>query len=215
MNAIVIRIVALLALVAGLFAGAAVPSVADPGPPRAIAAKSEPLIRPSCKKEFLRAWHQISHIQLPDASYYYESRRKAMQVMYDQLRWLVADPQAHDLIPGHEAMAARDREAYQPIVARQRDKDYKAVKTLRATYLKGNCLSDRGKDQFKTAMRYLKESFEDIYRAEANLFGMEGAVITAQVDLAGQYLTDADLEYATIDEHFPKVVAAYQQFKHA
>lgn len=215
MHAIAIRLVAAIALIAGLLVGAAVPSLANPGPLRVAAGKSEPLIKQSCQKKFIREWRRIHHQSVTHADYYYEGRRKAMQVMYDQLRWLLADPQAHELIPAHEAMVARDRETYQPLVAKQRDEYYKEVDTFRATYRHSKCLSDRGKDLFKTGMRYLRRTFEDIYKAHGKLFGMEGAVITAQADLAGQYLQDADLEHATVVENLDHSLAVYEKFRDA
>lgn len=215
MNAISIRIAATIALTAGLLAGATAPTLADPAPPHVVAAKSEPLIKKSCRVAFIAKWRRIHHRSVTHADYYYESRRKAMQVMYDQLRWLLADPTTHDLIPAHEAAVARDRQTYQPLVAKQRDEYFKEVDTFRAKYLRGTCLSKDGKVLFKTGMRYLRAIYKDIYKAHENLFGMEQAVETAQADLAGQYLQDADLEHETVVENLDHSIDVYQQFRHA
>lgn len=213
MNAISIRITAAFALIVGLLAGSPSPALADLGPPHAVSAKTEPLIKKGCGKRFIRQWRRINHRSVTHADYYYESRRKAMQVMYDQLRWLLANPEAHDLIPAHEALVARDREEYQPLVAKQRDEYYEEVDTFRATYLKGTCLSKDGKDLFKAGMRYTRRTYQDIYTAHAKLFGMELAVMTAQADVAGQYLQDADLEHSTVEENFGHALDVYQKFK--
>lgn len=213
MNA-AIRIAATFALIAGLFAGTSAPVLADSNPQsRTLNSKTEPLIKNSCRKDFLRTWRRIHHRSVTHAAYYYESRRKAMQVAYDQLRWLLADPTTHELIPAHEAAVARDRETYQPLVAKQRDEYYKEVDTFRTAYLHGKCLSKTGRGVFITGMRYLRATYQDIYKAHEKLFGMEQAVETAQADLAGQYLQDADLEYATVEENFQQAIDAYQRFR--
>jgi hypothetical protein len=215
MHAVAIRIAVVLGLIAGLFAATTAPALADPAPPRAVSAKAEPLVKKGCASRFIRTWRRINHASVAHADYYYESRRKAMQVMYDQLRWLLADPEAQDLIPAHEAMVARDREEYQPLVAKQRDEYLQEVATFRAKYLQGQCLSKDGKQLFKTGMRYLRRTYQDIYKAHEKLFGMELAVMTAQADLAGQYLQDADLEHATVEENLDHSLDAYDRFRKA
>ncbi|HRY10825.1 MAG: hypothetical protein H6526_09455 [Actinobacteria bacterium] len=195
--------VAAAALVLGLLGGTAAPVAAQGDPPGAVAAKSEPLLTKKCRKQFRAGFHDKLWLDnLHHAASYFEGRRKAEQVMYDQLRWALADPEAWDLIPGIEAAAARDRADYQPVVTKQRDEYNTQTKQFERSFTRSDCLtSAKSKNIFKAAMRYLRAGFKDIYKGHEKLFAANGAIQTAQADLAGQYLTDADLEYETVVEN--------------
>lgn len=205
--------VAVVALVLGLLGGTAAPVAAQGDPPRVVAAKAEPLLTKKCRKQLRAGFHQKLWIDnLHHATTYYEGRRTAEQAMYDQLRWALADPEAWDLIPEIEAMAARDRAAYQPVVAKQRDEYNTQTKQFERKFMRSDCLtSAKSTNIFKDAVRYLRAGFKDIYKAHEKLFGVNLAIQTAQADLAGQYLTDADLEYATVVEN---MWHAREQYRH-
>ncbi len=201
----IMPVIAIGAVVVGLLGGASAPALAaPPGAPRAVAAKADPPpMTNKCRKQFKSGFRQkLLHDDWAHAYDYYEGRRKAEQAMYDQLRWMLADPQAQDLIPGLEAAAARDRAAYQPVIAKQRDENYKDLKQFERKFTASGCLtSARSRNIFKDAMRLLRASFQDIYKAHEKLFGVNLAIQTAQADLAGQYMSDADLEAATVEEN--------------
>ena len=135
---------------------------------------------------------------------YYEGRRKAEQVMFDQMRWVLADPQAHDLIPVFEQQAADDRAQYQPVVAKLRDDNFKDIKGFQLKYLHNGCLTKAGTAIFTDGIRDLRASFKDIYKAHEQLFRVNLALQTAQMDLATQCMQDADLEAATIEENWQR-----------
>ena len=195
-----IRIVTSIALVTGLFAGPTISATADPGPPRTTAAKTETLIKKKCLKGFRADWRKLNYEVWAHAYDYYEGRRKAEQVMFDQMRWALADPEAHDLIPVFEQAAAVDRAQYQPVVAKLRDDNFKDIKGFQSKYLRNGCLSKPGTAVFSDGIRDLRASFKDIYKAHEQLFRVNLALQTAQMDLATQCMQDADLEAATIEE---------------
>lgn len=210
MSATLTRAVVSTALVAGLFAGIAAPGVADHEPSRKVAVKSAPLIKKKCLRGFRADWRKLNHGDWAHAYEYYEARRKAEQVIYDQLRWLLADPNAHDLIPGHEAAAAIVLAQVQPIVAGLRDENTRSLKAFESKYTGDGCLSRDGERVFKRGMRALRASFKDIDQAHQQLFRANMAVQTAQADLAGQCLQDADIEAATISENWQR---SYDEFR--
>lgn len=206
MDATPVRWIAVLVLLLGL--GVAPPALADPGPPHAVAAKAQPLITKKCQKQFRADWRKLNHDTWAHAFDYYEARRKAEQVIYDQLRWLLSDPEAQELIPGHEAAAAKVLAEVKPIVASQRDEYLKELDAFAKKYSR-KCLSDEGTTVFKAGMRALRASFNDIYSAHEQLFRANLAVQTAQADLAGQCLQDADLEASTTEENWRR---SYDEF---
>lgn len=209
-----IRIVTAIALVTGLFTGPVITATADPGPPRTAAAKTETLIKKKCLKGFRADWRVLNHDVWAHAYDYYEGRRKAEQAMSDQMRWILADPEAHDLIPVFEQQAADDRAQYQPVVAKLRDDNFKDIKAFQSKYLHNGCLSKAGAAVFNDGIRDLRASFKDIYKAHEQLFRVNLAVQTAQMDLAAQCMQDADLEAATIEENWQRSSKHFLRLRH-
>lgn len=211
MKATPILLVASLVLTLGLWAGTASPGFADEAPPHTVAGKSEQLITSKCRARLRRDWREINLLVLSHAFHYYQGRRKAEQVIYDQLRWLLADPEAHDLIPIHEAGAAKINDETKAIVAKQRDEYTAEVNRFEKKYLgRRPCLSEDGARLFKRAMRPFHISLKDIYKAHEQLFRSNFAVQTAQADLAGQALQDADIQSATVEEDWERSIDLFQ-----
>lgn len=210
-----IRLVTSIVLLLGLFGGAVVaPAVADQESPRSVAAKSEPLMKKKCRQDFRSRLLDLNLDVWVHAYNYYEGRRKAEQVMVDQLRWALADPQAHGLIPIIEQAAAVDRANYQPVVAKLRDDNTKDLDKFASRYLGNGCLSEDGKKLFKGGIKYFRASFKDIYKAHEQLFRVNLAVQTAQMAVAEQALQDADLEAATISENWHHAYDKFYPLKH-
>ncbi len=165
-------------------------------------APAPPLMKSSCSDTFQRKDLKKLHYRANVAWTTYEQHRKSEQVLYDQLRWYLADPNEQDSIPVLEQSAAQAADLLKPTVAKQRTKLNKDLKQIRHEYLTNGCLpSDRAKDVFKDALRYYKRSADDIFAAQGRLFAANLAIQTAQADLAGQAISDADLEFATVEEN--------------
>ncbi len=195
-------IVTTVLVVVSLLGVAAAPAVALQPTNNSVVAKAPPLMKKKCVREFRRENREKLHYRANVAWRTYEQHRKAEQVLYDRLRWFLADPNEHDAIPYLEKGAAEFRALLQPTVAKQRDQLNKDLDHFRSKYLNNGCLpSKEGKSVFKEAMRYYKKSADDIFKAQEQLFAANLAVQTAQADLAGQALQDADLEFATVEEN--------------
>ena len=165
-------------------------------------AVNKPLMKAKCHSGFRKKRRALAR-DWAHAYDYYEARRKAVQASYDNLRWLLADPEAHDLIPTFEQSAAKQYADYLPVIAAQRDEKYNGLKAFRAEYLKNGCLpGKKSKATFTAGTKYWRTSLGDIYAAHGRLFRALLALQTAQADLAGQHLTDADMEEATVGENF-------------
>lgn len=201
MSAKLITAVSVL-LLTGPMGVAVAPATADHHPVSTVSAQASPLMKKKCVKAFKRDNRGKLHYRANVAWKTYEQHRASEQVMYDQLRWFLADPNAQEAIPELEKGAAEFLALLQPTVAKQRDKLYKDLDTVRGKYLTNGCLpSKHGKQVFKEAMRFYKNSADDIFKVQERLFAANMAVQTAQADLAGQALQDADLEFATVEEN--------------
>lgn len=211
----VIRLTIPLAVLAGLLGGASARGVP---PPAATDGASQPVpatvvASSSCKAGFRKDLRKINNREWAHAYDYYTARGNAERVLYDQMRWALSDPEAHELIPVYERAAAVDRATYQPVVAGLRDDNKQAVRTFEAKYLAKDCWNKRGTKTFTSGIRSLKASFADIYKAHEQLFRVNLALQTAQMDKAEQAFADADLEAATISENWNRAQSKFDDLK--
>ena len=145
-------------------------------------------------------------LEFPEATAWktYDEHRKSEQVLYDQLRWLLASPDDHDDIPVLEQSAAGLLTLLRPTIVKQRDKTYNRLDRFRDKYLGNGCLGKDGKSTLKEGVRYWRRHLKDIYKGHERLFAANMAVQTAQADLAGQAMQDAELEVATAQENLER-----------
>lgn len=197
-----VRITTSPALLACLLGGAVTPVVADGQINGTVAGKTPALLKKKRMKEFKQDEPRKLHYRANVAWKTYEQHRKSEQVLCDQLRWFLADPNEQDSIPVLEQSAAQLLAPSRPIVAKQRDQLNKDLDRVRTKCLTNGCLPSKdAKTAFKEALRYYKRSADNIFKAQGRLFAANMALQTAQADLAGKALQDADLEFATVEEN--------------
>lgn len=175
----------------------AVPAAATP-PAVAVAAKTKHKIPDRCWPSYkydLQLLHRRMDVQLPHYDSHYESVNGLLDDMVDAL-----SSGAEEVLPYMEDGAAKYRETMSPIIADDRATVNKILDLVQRSN-KG-CFKGNRQDKFLAAMKLVRSSYRDLFRAYEKVQMAAYYLTTAQTAKAQEALNNAQVEAATVEAMF-------------